>query len=775
MFTISLEPGYHVATMLAVAVAAMVLVAMFYRRAFAMLRARQWWLLLALRWVAVVLVVVLLFRPVLGYRKQLSQRPAVLLLVDASGSMSVADDATGVPRFAQVQQRVARWSKQLEADFDLQVMTFADRAGKLQRAEQLATLAADGQATSLSRAIRAVAAVPERPAAAILISDGLHNSARSPLDVAQRLGVVVHTVGVGATLRDDASYRDVQLTGIDCPDRLLLGNQAKIKASIEAVGLEGRVVQIILEDGSEQIAQTELTLDGVAGSQPVTFEFSPTEKGRHAYTVRAVPVAEERIDENNRRAAVALVVEPGIRVLYLEGTLRAEYGALVDRFLAKDPDLEFCALVQTRPGVFLTRANVAGLDLKTIPSDARTINTFDVFILGDLDSSFLRSAQQQLLIRRVRDGAGLIMLGGYHSLGPGGYGGTPLGQILPAAPGAREIGQITEPFLPELTPEGVRHPIFAGITGFFPDASRTVPDEAGLPPLEGCTRVGAARPGASVLAVCPIDSPAALVLAVQSVDRGRTAVFTGDTTRRWQQTLKALGQDSPFLRFWGQTVRWLAGRDESVEQAAGIDAAVDKVCYAPDEPVRISATVRDQQGQGTAHARVTAQIVRDDMKGATGVSPVPAEEKHGQDARGTLWQQAPGNRPLTLTPAPGPAGHYETTFAPEMAGTYQIELTAQLDGQPLTAEPLEFEVGRASLEFERLDLDEKMLQQIAQATGGRYAHLTTADELIEGLGRRQYNKTISFERRLYWPPLVWTLLVATLAAEWTLRRRFQLK
>ena len=43
-----------------------------------------------------------------------------------------------------------------------------------------------------------------------------------------------------------------------------------------------------------------------------------------------------------------MVVEPGMRVLYLEGTLRAEYGALVDRFLAKDPDLEFYSLVQTR-------------------------------------------------------------------------------------------------------------------------------------------------------------------------------------------------------------------------------------------------------------------------------------------------------------------------------------------------------------------------------------------------------------------------------------------
>ena len=84
---------------------------------------------------------------------------------------------------------------------------------------------------------------------------------------------------------------------------------------------------------------------------------------------------------------MATVVEAGIHVLYIEGTLRAEYGALVDRFLAKDPDLEFFALVQTRPNVFLQRTNMAELQLAAIPNDQETIDKFDVFILGDIDSS----------------------------------------------------------------------------------------------------------------------------------------------------------------------------------------------------------------------------------------------------------------------------------------------------------------------------------------------------------------------------------------------------
>lgn len=750
--------------MLAVAGAGIVLTWFFYRRAFALLRPAERRLLIALRWAAILLVVLLLFRPVLGYRKHTSQRPSLLFAVDHSGSMSIRDDPAGDSRFDQARRQVAQWCKKLDKRFDLHLVAFADRAGDLSDAEALAALAPDGRSTSLSRAILAarVRIPADRLAAVVLVTDGLHNSAGNPVETAQRLGAVVHTIGVGASLRGEGALRDVRITGVDCPERLLLGNKARITASVDAVGLAGQVVEVTLSDGSQQIGRTELALDQLEGGQQVEFEFQPTEKGRHVYTVHATPVPDEPIEQNNQRRAVALVVEPGIRVLYLEGTLRAEYGALVDRFLAKDPDLEFCALVQTRPNVFLTRSNIEGLDLREIPADRAAIDAFDVFIIGDLDSTFLRPDQQQLLIDRVRAGAGLVMLGGYHSLGPGGYGSAPLGQILPVTLGPRDVGQITDPFLPQLTPEGVRHPIFAGIAEFFPTRAQPEPARPGLPPLEGCTRVEGARPDATVLAACSLESSAMPVLVVGRSVEGRAAVFTGDTTRRWQQTPRVLGQDSPFLRFWGQLVRWLAGRKESVEAGARIEASVDRGYYEPDEPVRIRAVVRNRQGEAAADAQVAAEI----HPSASGVSPAP-----GQNAQGTSSTA----RTLALAPVPSSPGHYEAMFEPAEPGTYEITLTAQLDPERLAAEPLTVEVGRPSLEFEQLDLDESMLRQIAQCAGGRYEHLTTAEALIDALDHQQQEKTVHFETRLYYPPLAWFLLIGALTTEWTLRRRFQLK
>ncbi|MEO8495275.1 MAG: glutamine amidotransferase, partial [Planctomycetota bacterium] len=456
------------------------------------------------------------------------------------------------------------------------------------------------------------------------------------------------------------------------------------------------------------------------------------------------------IAENNERSTSSLVIEARIRVLYVEGTLRAEYGVLVGRFLSKDPNVEFCALVQTKPNVFMKRSNIDDLDINSIPDDPAVLDTFDVFMIGDLDSTYFRGNQMELIRDRVRAGAGLIMMGGYHSLGPGGYAGTPLEELLPVFVGDREVGQIDEPFQPQLTVEGRQHPIFANIAPFFPTAEALAEIE-GLPPLEGSVRVLRAKPTATVLAVhtseLTSENAAMPVVAVQPFGNGRAAIFTGDTTRNWQQTLRSLDRETPFLRFWGQTVRWLAGRSEEVATEAGIVATTDKSYYEPEATVTISAVVRGAEGEATSDARVVAKI------------------------------QAPRNFrvEVELSPVAGPAGNYRAVFEPQQSGRYEIAVEAVLTDQTLKADTVIIEIGRPNLEFDRLDLDEKMLTEIAAKSGGRYAHISTADRLIERLKRRQQSRQVTYEVQLYWPPLLWVAFVGVLTTEWLLRRKYSLR
>src|SRR5690606_24483271 len=66
---------------------------------------------------------------------------------------------------------------------------------------------------------------------------------------------------------------------------------------------------------------------------------------------------------------------------------------------------------------------------------------YDVYVIGDVPASVFRQGQTDLLIRladRVNEGSGLLMIGGQHSFGPGGYGGTRLADLLPVEMSAAE-------------------------------------------------------------------------------------------------------------------------------------------------------------------------------------------------------------------------------------------------------------------------------------------------------------------------------------------------
>jgi hypothetical protein len=237
------------------------------------------------------------------------------------------------------------------------------------------------------------------------------------------------------------------------------------------------------------------------------------------------------------------------------------------------------------------------------------------------------------------------------------------------------------------------------------------------------------------------------VLAIQPAGKGRAAVFTGDTTRNWEQGPRVLGQDTPFLRFWGQMVRWLAGRDDPLSLEAGVEARTDRAYYEPDSTVTIHAVVRDAQGQGASNAQVRAII--------TGPAQPPP--------------------PVDLPPAAGPPGQFTGSFQPDQVGTIQIRVEATLEAQILAAEPLTIEVGRPNLEFDHLELDDQRLARIAQASGGRYAHVSAAQDLLAQLDRAAHRRRVSLEQPLYAPGPFWLLFAAILTTEWILRRRFQLR
>ena len=154
-------------------------------------------------------------------------------------------------------------------------------------------------------------------------------------------------------------------------------------------------------------------------------------------------------------------------------------------------------------------------------SDRFKPGKYDVYIIGDLDSTAFRPQDLASLRHSVEHGAGLIMLGGFHSFWAGGYQNTALADILPLEVGPLDKfdrQNFDEPIREKLhirpkdPDRGIKmlpNPRFGDMPDHAarPPRSRTAKLWERLPGLEGANLFRALKPAAKPLAETPDGQP----------------------------------------------------------------------------------------------------------------------------------------------------------------------------------------------------------------------------------------------------------------------------
>jgi hypothetical protein len=97
-------------------------------------------------------------------------------------------------------------------------------------------------------------------------------------------------------------------------------NQAptKIGVSIRAAGYHGLAVPVQILHANRVVASQELKLK--EGPQSIELDFIPRERGFQVYEVKIPVQSGEWLATNNRRLFGLEVLDPTIRVIYMEGT-----------------------------------------------------------------------------------------------------------------------------------------------------------------------------------------------------------------------------------------------------------------------------------------------------------------------------------------------------------------------------------------------------------------------------------------------------------------------
>ena len=743
--------GWGFWSIVAVTAITIISVIFFYRRVQGTVARRDMVKLLALRIIAMVALLLCIFRPAFSYQKSLMEHLSVLFLIDTSKSMGIRDFPNLPDRLNRVKNAVLNTTgfvSKIEKDYDTAWYNFFATATSLAAKGGVKKLEATGTATDIGTGVQTCVGARRKGeiGGIILFSDGIDNSGSDVIGRCAALGVPVYTVGVGTNLREQKNFKDIAVQKVECKMNLAAKITADVTVYVDSISYQDRVVPVVLKQDGKEVGRENVVLDSTHGGQKVTIRFKPEKVGQYVLEASIEPDAAERIKENNTATIPIVVTEPKLRVLYIEGTLRWEYKFL-HRTLEYDPNIQILSLVKTGEDLFYQQGSIPDVQLTGFPKTKEDLDKFNVLIIGDLDRAHLTNPQLEMIRNFVNEGGGLLMLGGYNSFGPGGYGGTPVEEVLPVVCGDKSIGQEKRPFLLKVTAEGTTHPIFAGCESFFMAGKDS---GAPVPQLLGCVVVARVKPGASVLAVDPdVKSGKQLlpVVVVQQVGKGRSAAVTADTTWRWEFQLRGMGKETPYFKFWGQMVRWLANQEGAKKSnEPGVFAYLDRAFYQPGDKMRLFARVNDDQGQAAKNAHVTAVINGPRTKG----------EK------------------LEVPAAPTGIGEFTTEFDRRDPGKYTMDVEAGVEGKVLGKASLKFEIAEPIHEFDKLDIDEDMLKKIADNTGGRYFSIINVEQVADVLEQRLNEKSLHIEFPLWNGPLFFLLFIGLITGEWLLRKARQL-
>jgi len=734
--------------------------------------------LMSFRFLALALLLVVLFRPVIVERRDEIKPAEVLVLVDDSASMQRQDSYLGD---AETRQRLGRLTPgetgeasrsdlaaaalnelllpRLEAgEYTPRLFRFAEDLAAL---GDVASLTARGRGTHLGDALgMALAANRGRHLTDIVIlSDGRSNGGPPPLDAARAAGaagVPVHTVVVG----DTRPERNVFVELVDAPTEVLEGDEIAITVRVAGRGTEGTdAVGVAFEEllprgQGARLIDDELATPDEGGERVVFLAPAETqEAGRHTrrFRVTVDPVPEETLLDDNRIELSVRVLPERIRVLYIDGYPRWEYRFLKELLKRSDQNISLQVFLLSATPDFIQERSPGMEPLTRIPVERKELlENYDVVILGDVNPDAISPDParceefQASLVEFVQRGGGLLFQAGEYD-NPRRFLDTPLAEVMPvvldSTSGLPYQGDTTFEFRPTLENPAAPHQVVR----LHPDdgVNRTLwEEEQGLRGHYWYSVVNRAKPGSQVLLRHPTESgpygryP---LLAVGYYPAGRTMFLGIDSTWMWRYRFG----DRYHGRFWRNAIRWLAlGRLKSGNRRYRLDSL--RSSYSLDERVTLEARVLDEDFRPSERA----------------VQPVQLEQPDGEVEE------------LTLLLVPGREGIYRSSFEVDRPGVYQAWIEAE--GERIAA--TDFELLLPSRENTDPSPDPDLMRSIASLSGGRAVSLASIDELAaEFPGDEERREPISSELRDAWDNWI-TLLLALgiLSVEWILRKRFEL-
>lgn len=703
--------------------------------------------LIALRCALVGVILFCVMRPVIVVPSVIPQSSYAAVLMDDSASMKLPDEAshTRLDAVKQLMSANSAFYSALADKFKLRAYKFASTAERVENASELSGAGEETNLTSaLDQAARESAGLPV--SGIIVISDGANNAGASDDDRSGSLattlatlrsrGLPVFAIGIGP----DSLEGDVELVRAGAPRRALAGSPVTAELLVKASGAR-KSITVDLSEDTRLLRSQEIPVQGDA-TTVARVTFTPSSPGLHRYALTVKPGPDDPVPDNNSQELVIDVVDWKPKILYIEGDPRWEYAKLRES-VAEEKNVVLVSVLRSADGKFY-RQGIENADelVNGFPKSEEELFKYDALLIGSIEATFFTfdqlKAVEQFVFRR---GGTLAALGGSKSFNIGGYGNTPLADLLPIyLSGAKETSSDSQTFKAAPADRGRDHPAARLVDQ--PDANAKAWEQ--MPAITLPEVITETKPGASVILEARSTKEKNRVvplLVEERYGRGKTMALLASDTWRWRMMLEF--KDKSFETFWRNLLRY------SVESTPRpVEASTERSFYGKSQQVRIRAEVADEKFMKINDATVSSRVT------------------------------TPSGRVVDVPMKPAVEGGFEgyaCAYNPDEDGLYRVEVTARRAGSKQTAvlapAQTSFIVGPLNREAREAAQNRELLKRIASETGGGYYTAAQTEKLLDDITHREGASSMRVSYDLWDMPINFLLVVGLAAGEWFIRKR----
>lgn len=552
----------------------------------------------------------------------------------------------------------------------------------------------------------------------VLITDGIYNTGDKPIHAAEKLNIPVFTIGVG----NPKPQKDIILKDIISNDIMYVDNTSPVRVDLLNNGYEGIDVELTLFEDGRQIDTKKLKLS--SNYNEIYFDYKPKSDGEKRLAAVVRSFNDEASIKNNSFSRYVNVLSNKLKVLLISSVPSSDL-SFIKQSLASNQDYVVKALVENTAGGFLPNN-----------SDRNFLDSADVlFFIGfpgrNSSQNFLsdiKSAVQRknlpifYLVSNETDFSRL----------------PPFNEYLPFEWG-NPYGDVSQIFID--IREGTAKNEVLNI-----DEANSMGVWNSFPPIFRIDREFRSKPESELLSYFKIQNTRINqpLILTRKLNRHRSIAFIGFGIWRLK-LLNAIktNENDYFDRFINNSMKWLSSR----ELLKNLKLTLSKKIFDATEKVDITGQLYDESNQPISNANILLEV----KKGIQNV--------------------------LNANLEPIGNGLYQFSLTDLEEGDYSFRGSTEIGGQKYSDEG-KFTVTETELEYQNLTMNEDLLKQIAEMTGGKYFPAEESkpffSNLNEFLRTQTVEKEIKKDQQLWNSAYFLFAVIIFLGTEWFFRKRLGL-